>query len=217
MTRGNADLLSIIIGNNPFRLYIEVSEVPSAVSILSVAVLRAGRALSRPLLRTKRGSHSAVCLDGLKVKRGLQALPGYPRVVPGADARLRVEEVDLALHCGALLCALEEESELSDDFDRSKCHDRLFETARLTVSLGQVWGLVPRGSVLRGVAVPSGVLPPDSLCLETTFLAGRVQPTVPTPCRAGGVRVGKRLFAKVAFKDRPGRHRRTDKQTFICF
>lgn len=32
------------------------------------------------------------------------SLPGYPGVVPRADARLRVQEVHLALHRGPLLC-----------------------------------------------------------------------------------------------------------------
>lgn len=31
-------------------------------------------------------------------------VPGYPGVVPGADTRLRVEEVHLALHRRPLLC-----------------------------------------------------------------------------------------------------------------
>lgn len=80
-------------------------------------MLRAGRDLSRPLVHGEEGVLIPQCA-GQRSGEGLRALPWYPRVVPGADARLRVEEVHLALHRRALLCLSEEEETLiSTDFD----------------------------------------------------------------------------------------------------
>lgn len=173
------------------------------------------RSCPQPTLGTWRAQFSFhSVLRQVKGQTRPAALPWYPRVVPGADACLRVEEVDLALHCGALLCMLEEKVSWAPTLINRKCNDGLLNCAELTVSLRQVGGLVPRGSVLRGVAVASGVLPPDSLRLEATLLTGRVEPAVAAARSASGVGVRKRLFAEVAFKDRPNRHRQTDSVGF---
>lgn len=58
-------------------------------------------------------------------------------------------------------------------------------------------------SVLRGVAMTSGVLPSDSLGLKTVLLTGRVEPTVPASRGTGGVGVGQRFFTETPLKHRP--------------
>lgn len=67
-------------------------------------------------------------------------------------------------------------------------------------------------SVLRGVAMTSGVLPSDSLGLKTALLTGRVEPTVPASRGTGGVGVGQRFFTETPLKHRPT-HKRTKKNT----
>lgn len=68
-------------------------------------MLRAGRDLSRPLAHGEEGVLVPQCAQaGQRSGEGPRAVPWYPRVVPGADARLRVEEVHLALHRRTLLC-----------------------------------------------------------------------------------------------------------------
>lgn len=71
---------------------------------------------------------------------------------------------------------------------------------------------MPGGSVLRGVAVPSGVLPSDPLRLQMVLLNGRFQPAAPPPCSTGGVRVRQRLFAEAALKDGPKWRKRSHPQ-----
>lgn len=53
----------------------------------------------------------------------------------------------------------------------SRCELRC-KSVQLTISLRQVRRLVPVRSVLRGVAVTSGILPSDSLRLKTALLTG---------------------------------------------
>lgn len=65
----------------------------------------------------------------------------------------------------------------------------------------------------------SGVLPSDSLRLETALLAGRVESTVPAPRRPSGVRVGQRLFTKTPLEDRPAKRTNTtatDAMLCVC-
>ena len=99
---------------------------------------------------------------------------------------------------------------------------KLKKAVWLTISLWQVRWLVPVRSVLRGVAMASWILPSDSLRLKTTLLTGRVEPTVPAPCRASGVGVGQRLFTETSLKHRPihthtDTHRHTPISPVFCF
>lgn len=71
-----------------------------------------------------------------------------------------------------------------------------------TVSLWQIRRLMPVRSVLRGVAMTSGVRPSDSQSLQTALLTRWVQPAVPAARGAGGVGVGQRLFAEAALENR---------------
>lgn len=48
------------------------------------------------------GQHRSEVVVVVERRGGI--IPRYPRVVPGADACLCVEEVHLALHCCSLLC-----------------------------------------------------------------------------------------------------------------